>query len=133
MFVTGVTERVELDGGEWIEIRKLSAKQLSNAGRAREREVGELLRTFGGDVMASVQRARQDAAAAAAVAAADDDPLTSYERWSVLRDGIVAWSSDRKVTASAIDDLDEATSVTVARAILTLSLPPRDEAARGNA
>ena len=133
MFVTGITERVELGEGEWIEVRKLSAKQLANASRAREREVGELLRTFGGDVMASVQRARQDGAVADAVAAADDDPLTTYERWSVLRDGIVAWSSERKVNVPAIEDLDEATVTLVARAILALSLPPRDEATRGNA
>mgnify|MGYP003377323635 CR=1 FL=1 len=58
MFVTGITERVELDGGEWIEIRKLSAKHLANAVRAREREVAESVRAFGGDVMTAIQSAR---------------------------------------------------------------------------
>lgn len=133
MFVTGITERVELDGGEWIEVRKLSARQLANAARAREREVADSVRAFGGDVMAAIQAARANGVSEAAVAAADDDPLNNHDRWMVLADGIVAWSDARKVNRPNIEELDEATSVLVARRILALSLPERDEAARGNA
>ena len=133
MFVTGITERVELDGGEWIEIRKLSAKQLANAARGREREVAESVRAFGGDVMTAIQSARANGVTDTAVAVADEDPLNSHDRWMVLRDGITAWSDARKVNAPNIEELDEETSALIARRVLSLSLPSRDETARGTA
>lgn len=136
MFVTGITERIDLGGGDWAEIRKLSGRQLEKARRTREREAAENARAFGGDVLAALRQIRQSGELETALAA-DVDPLDQYDRWDVLVGGIVAWSADRKVTREAIDELDDDTATRIARAILALSLPARDpadaEAARKNA
>lgn len=136
MFVTGITERIDLGGGDWAEIRKLSGRQLEKARRTREREAAENARAFGGDVLAALRQIRQSGELETALAA-DVDPLDQYDRWDVLAGGIVAWSADRKVTREAIDELDDDAATAIARAILALSLPARDpadaEAARKNA
>lgn len=136
MFVTGITERVDLGGGDWVEIRKLSGRQLERARRTKERDAAEAARAFGGDVFASLRQLRQSGELADALAA-ESDPLDTYDRWDVLIAGVTGWSADRKVTPDAINELDDDTATAVARAILALSLPARDpaeaEAARKNA
>ncbi len=99
---------------------------------SRERTAAETARSFGGDVFAAVRRASEDATVAQAVAEADTDALNDFDRWSVIHDGIVAWSDARKVNAPNREDLDEQTVEVVARRILALSLPARDEASRKN-
>lgn len=131
MFVTGVIQRIDLGDGDWVEIRKLSGKQLRDAARARQREAADAAREFGGDVLASLRAARDagrlDTSALEAAAA---DPLETYDRWTVLALGIVAWSADRRVNQSAIDELDDAVSERIAREILAITLPPADPAER---
>lgn len=134
-FVTGITKRLtEADGpvdpGEWFEIRKLSAKQLKKAGKAKEHDAADTAKSFGGDVMAAIRSAKDSDE----VKQAQADPLNNYDQWELLYAGIAEWSYEKvKLNPRSIDDLDEEITTFLAREIVTFSLPQRTEDERKNA
>lgn len=55
------------------------------------------------------------------------DPLTKYDRATVLRHGITAWSYDTPLGTDSINDLDESTAAWLFSAIVVHSLRSADE------
>lgn len=130
MFVTGITRRVDMPDGEWVEIRKLSGKQLKRASKAAVQDAADTAKSFGGDVMAAIRQGKDSDEVKDKLA----DPLNTYDRWEVLNAGIADWSyTALKVNSRSIDDMDEASSEFLAREILAFSLPDRTEDEQKNA
>jgi len=117
-----------------VTIQKLSGRALRKAAQANLVATVESLKDMGGAAFQKELSAIGDPTAiAAAVAQSQADPLTQYESGAVLRAGVVSWTYDRPKTDEALADLDEQSEELLARAILTLSLPPRTEDAKKKA
>jgi len=137
---TQQTIALPMDPPHTVTIRKLSGRSLEQAREAQQLAAVAHLQAMGG---AAFQRdlnaLGSPAAVAALVAKAQANPLQTYDRYTVLAKGIVAWSYDTQSLTPvdgripAIDDLDGETAGFLARAILDLTLPGSDEAARKNA
>lgn len=123
-----ITRQIEVphEPGQFFVVRKLSWQQLEEAQEAR---VDATLRRLAetGKAFASLRDLRADAAVA------DPDPLNAFDRATLLRHGVVAWSYDAEVTPETLADLDEPTAAWAAREILALATAPRSEADRKNA
>lgn len=119
--VTGITKRLDVpnEPGQWIEIRMLSWLKLEEAKKARLATIAEQARTFSGiDLTTAAANASQEDLAAA------QDRVASYDRMTLLREGLMAWSYTGDVDPA---DLDEPTAEWAARAILDLSLPDESD------
>ena len=51
------------------------------------------------------------------------DPLTGYDRYALVRSGLVSWSYDRPIGPEAIDDLDDEAVDFIATEILRRTKP----------
>jgi hypothetical protein len=131
--VSGITTTVnppdELD--QWVEIRKLSSKQLRESRRRQQLRAAETARAFGGDIMAALQNANTSEVATAAA-----DPRTNHDQDYVLEAGVVNWSYETPAKKH-LDDLDEPTAEWLVGEILTfagvMQTADEAEAARKNA
>lgn len=111
----------------WMEFRPLSGRQLREASEVRTERVLRNVRAMGGEVYQALQNVDTDGVQQAAA-----DPLNAYDRETLCRYGIVAWSYDERLRPQAIAELDDATEEWAARIIVELS-KPYSEAERGNA
>jgi len=118
MFASQVTKEIQIDNGT-VRIRKLSARSLEKASEARQTSAALLTRSFGGEVLKAL---RDDSAVAEAQKAKVANRYGSYDRHTVLTQGIMSWSFAEKLEAG-IEDLDEEAAETLSHAILDLSLP----------
>jgi hypothetical protein len=123
--VTEVVKRVEIphEPHEWIEFRKLSWRQLEQAGEAATNRSFERLKQMGGDLLTALRTAGEQQTA---------DPLTQYDKLVVLEHGVRAWSYEAKVETKSICALDEQTADWAFGEILELS-KPRSEVDSKNA
>ena len=139
MLTIGITKQVAIphEKGEWIEIRKLSWKQLDDARKMRQEAVFSTVRAMGGEVMAALPKTcrrcgeeKHDGACpsqAERAAAAASDPMNDYDRATLLHAGIVKWSYQEVLTEAAIDQLDEVTAAWAAEEILAYNTTPSEE------
>jgi hypothetical protein len=131
---TQQTIAIPFDVPHTVTVQKLSGLQLEAAYAARLTASTETLKRMGGAAFRDDLAALGDSTAVAAlVAQAQADPLTHYDRTTVLEKGIVGWSYDGAPTRALIEDLSQEAATFLARAILALTLPPQDEASRKNA
>ena len=107
--------------GEWVELKPLSWDDFDRARTARLKSVVETMRDAA-EVLALLQTR-------AAEPQLDTDPLSAYDRATVLRAGVVGWSYDAVLDRENLSALDEAT----ADWILHQLLDGRTEEARKNA
>lgn len=124
-----VSERIPLpfDEGQWIVVRKLTGRQHEQAQTAHragfvagDKWAGFFRATAGtGPNSKEVQRVLAD-------------PLTGYDRYELVRLGLVAWSYDRPIAPvkvdgqpdqNAIEDLDDDAVDFIAREVLKLTKP----------
>lgn len=107
------TTRVDIphEENQWMDLRRLSWRQLEAASDAVTDANLERIKRLGGDLL----RAMQGAASGQQQA-----PESAYDRAAVLGAGIVRWSYDVPVSPQAIDDLDEATAAWAVHEILAL-------------
>lgn len=121
------------DGGQWIRVRKLTGRQHEEA-QAAHRGAFASGRTNGWAV--TFRRALEKGANDPDVLKALSDPLTGYDRYELVRLGLVAWSYDRPLTpvvtkvegqpdqvSDAIEDLDDDAVDFIAREVLRLTKP----------
>lgn len=119
------------DAGQWVKVRKLTGRQ-HEAAQAAHR--ADFVR---GNKWAGVFRdSLTEGISAALVQKALADPLTGYDRYTLVRSGLVAWSYDRSVKPvvtkvdgqpdhvdDAIEDLDDDAIEFIAREVLRLTKP----------
>lgn len=118
--VSNVTRRAEIphEPGEWVEIRRLSWRQLEKASDLQTNASLARMRALGGDLLGALRSSSSQQQA---------DPAASYDRAFVLNAGIVRWSYDVPVSPESIDLLDEETAAWVFREILALHKPRTEE------
>lgn len=127
MLVGNTTYRRDIphEPGEWIMFKLLSWRALEEA---RTRRQNDALRSFAGvaDVVAQLSSVKRED-----VQAADEDRATQFDRATLLRKGIAAWSYDAPVDDAALDDLDEVTAEWAVREIIALHTRTEEERLNG--
>ena len=133
IFTSFVTEVLEVPGepGQTITIRRLQPNALTralDAGKERnslEMERGardmRMLRESMGD--AEFDAFKAEIAKNIASGPAKSNPLSAFDRVSLIKDGVTAWTFDRALGIEAFEDLDDDTQDWLAGAILKLSKP----------
>jgi hypothetical protein len=138
-----VSDRIPLpfDDGQWIQVRKLTGRECE---RAQEAHRGSLATSNPRSWAATFRRALEKGATDPEVLQALRDPLTGYDRFVLVRSGLVAWSYPQALTpvpatpatkhkdgsttpaiaaADAIEDLDDEAVDFIATEVLRLTKP----------
>ncbi len=114
------TRKVDIphEPGEWMELKKLSWRQLALAADIQTDETIGRLKKLGGDLFKALtnEKAKQEL-----------NPALQYDRGFVLEAGISRWSYDVKVTKETIETLDEETAKWAFEEILDLNKPLSEE------
>ena len=142
MLVTkDTTEQVPIphEDGHWIQFRRLSWLEMTEAAETAERRSVKKMTQFGSEAVGAIIASHEKTAAATADTDGDGDTtpakaptVASYDRESLLENGIVAWSYDEKVSPKTIKQLDAETARWAAKQIFELSRE-RTKEERGNA
>jgi len=115
--VKHISARVEIphEDGEWLQVRKLSRKELQDARDLAAAKMRQTWREMTGDVITAIQGLRRvDAEAAEA------DPFAGYDEEVVLKAGIIDWSyPDKRV--NPYEQLDEETATWAYQEVLKFS------------
>lgn len=105
------------DAGQWVKVRKLTGRQYESVqdahrmGYASGGKWAGFFRTAALDPHSDeVQRILRD-------------PLTGHDRYTLVQEGLVAWSYDRPIDKDAIADLDDDALDFIAREVLKLAKP----------
>lgn len=111
-----------------ITIRKLPRRHLEKAAREAQRQHLEGLQEIGGPrQIAELQEALEKLDPPKPEQPVSDepkrDPLTAYDRQTLLQAAIVRWTYDVPVTPETIQEIDEDTEEWLAREVLRLSRP----------
>jgi len=117
--VTDTVRRIQIphEEGEWMEIKRLSWRQLEMAAEIQSDSMLKKLKAMGGDLVKALQQAGKQQ---------EQDPATKYDRGAVLKSGIVRWSYDADIEEN-IDALDEETADWAFQEILNLNQPRTEE------
>ena len=123
MLVSEITRRADIphEPDQWMELKRLSWRQLEVAGEVQTDSMLKKLKTMGGDLVKALKEVGKEQ---------EQDPLTKYDRGVVLKAGIKKWSYDAEVTDKNIDSLDEETAEWAFREILSLNRPRTEEEAK---
>lgn len=123
--VTDTTRRIAIphEPNEWLEVRRLSWRQLEMAAEVQTESMLKRLKAMGGDLVKALQKAGKEQ---------EQDPTAKYDRGTVLQAGIIRWSYSAETTKANIDALDEETAAWAFKEILALN-NPRTEEERKNA
>ena len=142
MLVTkDITEQVPIphEDGQWMQFRRLSWLEMVEAAETAERRSVKKMTQFGSEAVGAIIASHEKTAAATADTDGDGDTtptktptVGSYDRESLLENGIVAWSDEEKVSPKAIKQLDAETARWAAEQIFELSRE-RTKEERGNA
>lgn len=118
--VKGITKRAEIphEPGEWMELRRLSWRQLEQASDAQSDAALDRMKRLGGDLL----KALRDT-----VSNQEQNPTAKYDQAAVLKSGIVNWSYNVPVTPENIDDLDKETADWAVEEILGMHAPRTEE------
>jgi hypothetical protein len=118
------------DEGQWIKVRKLTGRECDAAQEAHR---GSLASSNPRSWAATFRRMLEHGASDPAVLHAIADPLTGYDRFALVRSGLVAWSYPQPIKAAektlgdpvvdALDDLDDEAVDFMARAVLQRTKP----------
>jgi hypothetical protein len=110
--------------GEWLEVRRLSWKQLRAARKKQEAEGREEAKALGAELFGVILNGKDDDVEKAEKKLAERKwRVEAFDRETLLTKGICAWSYDQPLSADAIGDLDEVTAEWAARQILEMSRP----------
>ena len=120
------------DQGQWVKVRKLTGRQYEHAQMVHRAGVAIAPDKWAGFARA----AAADGPTSDAVKRMLTDPLTGFDRETLVREGLVAWSYDRPVKPvvtkvagqpdqvdDAIADLDDDAIDFIAREVLKLTKP----------
>lgn len=128
--VKHITTRLEhpSEEGEWIEVRKLSRKEVAEARELSAVATRRAWREMGGDIITAINNLTpSDAARAERVA----DPFAGFDEAFVLKKAVIAWSYPDK-PGDVADQVDDETADWLYREALRFSGIGRDEDERKN-
>lgn len=130
MFASAITKNVSV-GDVTITIRKLSWKKLKEAAQANSDSALATASKLSPEMLKAFREMDERQIASAQSSA--QDRYKGYDREKVLNSGIVSWTATTKLSADAIADLEEDVAEQVYRAVIDLSIPPKEvaEAHRG--
>lgn len=128
MLVSNTTVKRDIphEPGEWMTFKLLSWRALEEARATRQTSA---LRSFQG--VADVVRELQSARPAVDIPETEPDPTTSFDRATLLKRGIAAWSYDAPLTEASLDDLDEQTADWAVHEIVNLHTRTEEERLNG--
>lgn len=124
MLTSRITQTIDHpdEPGVSFTLRKLSYAQVEAAADAKRDKLLSVMRSLDGVTLpesTSEQRAEQQRQA--------DNPELKYDRATVLRHGITAWTYDAPCTPLNIADLDESTASWLFAAIIVHSVRSAEE------
>lgn len=122
--VTSGSIEIPHEPGQWMRFRLVPYAVLAEA-RAKKMEDGIRL----AKVLDGIKLDLAEIQKAATAASVDDDPAARYDRATLLRAGIAAWSYEGAVDG---DDLDERTAEWAAREIVRLAFPTEKDLGKGS-
>lgn len=119
--VSKATKRIEVphEPGQWMEIRKLSWRQLEAASDVATEAAMKRMKEAGPEMMAALRKLVEGQVSG--------QQASNYDRHAVLKSGIAGWSYDEPVSDENIDLLDEETAKWAVDAILDLKKPLSEE------
>jgi hypothetical protein len=117
------TEPITFDPPHTFTFRKLTGREMEAAQEAHLRGFMERsTRGWASELRRLLENVKQ--ATDAKVRAAINDPLLGYDRFVIVKAGLLSWTyKNAKPTPEQIDDLDDDAVDLMARAILKLSKP----------
>lgn len=132
--LTTATIPIPFDAGQTVTLRKLTGREIEAAQEAHR---ATLASGSAKSWAATFRRALEKGATDPDVLKAIRDPLTGYDRYALVRSGLVAWSyplpiQRTQTTATgttvvsvvdAVDDLDDEAVDWIAREVLRLTKP----------
>ena len=123
-----VTTPIPHEAGAWFELRRLSHKQLKAARKEQQAEDREDAKALGAEFIAALSRGK-DADIEKAQAAIERRRWRAdqFDRDTVLRLGVAAWSYEVPLTGDALDQLDEETAKWAHEAIVEMSRPATED------
>ena len=118
--VSDIVKRLDIphEDGEWVEIRKLSWRQLELAAEIQTEDSLKRIKQMGGEMVQAMREMASDQ---------ERESAQQYDRAAILQAGIVRWSYEAEVTKENIDLLDEETAAWAFEEILNLTKPPSKE------
>ena len=142
MLVTkDTTEQVPIphEDGQWMQFRRLARLEMVEAAETAERRSVKKMTQFGSEAVWAIIASHEKTAAATADTDGDGDTtptkaptVGSYDRESLLENGIVAWSYNETPSPKTIRQLDAETARWAAEQVFELSRE-RTKEERGNA
>jgi hypothetical protein len=124
VFTSKVTRTLTVphDEGQTITIRKLAPRHLEAAAKEAQRTAMAEFRDMGGArFMQELAALKSDKPEAAAPTVSD--PVSLFDRTTLLWKAVTAWSYDAPIDVETLADLDEATQAWLATEVLTLAKP----------
>ena len=124
MLIGTSSEKYEIphESGEWVELRKLSARQLRKCEKERQKEVMSLAREMGADIFKALQGVETPDR--------EVDVRSRYHLDTLLELAIESWSYDEPVSKENIGRLDEQTEQFIVSKVL--GVEPEEEAKKGS-
>jgi hypothetical protein len=118
-------DRIELEHepGEWIEIKPVSWMVLRDAKEARVSRAIAPFVSLGPEGIAALQGQGQSRNGDMP----EDEHPEEYDRETLLRKSVIAWSYDQPVTEANIDDLDDVTAKVVYKRAVALNTRSKSE------
>ena len=112
------------DDGQTVTIRKLTAGELTAAVDAHRNKflIGNS-RVWPASVKEILEKGLGEALANPQTLAALRNPLNGYDRFALVKSGLVAWSYNRPVAPEAIEDLDDEAVDFIATEVLRRTKP----------
>ena len=129
VFTSRVTDTVTIPDEGSVTIRKLAPRHLEAARKEQTRKSLKEMKEIGPAFWKELQSLNDKEKEAERQKAREADPLSDFDRHTLLVSGIVAWTFDeplpeeKDARAGAIDDLEDDVQETVAKAILKLAKP----------
>lgn len=112
---------------QWMELRRLSWKQLRRARKLQEEEQREVAKSFGAEFLAALTSGKVDEDKARKLIKEQQYSVNNFDLEALLEEGIAGWSYDAALTPDSIESLDERTAVWAAQQIIDLTRPPTEE------
>ena len=117
---TTATVGLPMDVPQTVTIRKLTGKEIEAAQVAHRGSIlTDNAKAWGGAFRRMLEKGANDPEVLKALA----DPLTGYDRFVVLKAGLVGWSYGEKVDPAQVNDLDDESVDFIATEILRLTKP----------
>lgn len=118
MIVKNITKKVDIphEPGEWMMFKRLTWRQLEEASDVSSDASFERMKKMGAELLSAIAKTVNS-----------NPPQESYDKATILHNGIIKWSYPDEVNHDNIDALDDATVSWAYAEILALNEPTERE------